>query len=85
MTRNKVSVPESISIICYDDIDFAAAAATPFTSVANPATNLAVQPHDSSLMRWQAERCTSTGRSSSSPNLVIRKSIQPPVSRNTGG
>jgi Periplasmic binding protein-like domain len=67
MTRNKVRVPEGISIIGHDDIDFAAAAAIPLTPVANPATNLAVQPHDSSLTRWQTERCTSTGRSSSSP------------------
>jgi LacI family transcriptional regulator len=36
MTRNKIRVPEDISIVGYDDIDFAAAAAIPLTSVRQP-------------------------------------------------
>ena len=36
MTRNRIRVPEDISIIGYDDIDFAAAAAVPLTSVRQP-------------------------------------------------
>jgi len=31
MTRNRIRVPEDISIVGYDDIDFAAAAAVPLT------------------------------------------------------
>jgi LacI family transcriptional regulator len=36
MTRNRIRVPEDVSIIGYDDIDFAAAAAVPLTSVRQP-------------------------------------------------
>jgi LacI family transcriptional regulator len=36
MTRNHIRVPEDISISGYDDIDFAAAAAVPLTSVRQP-------------------------------------------------
>ena len=36
MTRNQIKVPEDISIVGYDDIDFAAAAAVPLTSVRQP-------------------------------------------------
>jgi LacI family transcriptional regulator len=36
MTRNRIRVPEDISIVGYDDIDFAAAAAVPLTSVRQP-------------------------------------------------
>ena len=40
MTRNRIRVPEDISIIGYDDIDFAAAAAVPLTSVRQPRQQL---------------------------------------------
>ncbi len=40
MTRNKIRVPEDISIVGYDDIDFAAAAAVPLTSVRQPRQQL---------------------------------------------
>ena len=40
MTRHKISVPEDISIVGYDDIDFAAAAAVPLTSVRQPRQQL---------------------------------------------
>jgi LacI family transcriptional regulator len=36
MTRLGVSVPGELSIVGYDDIDFAAAAAVPLTSVRQP-------------------------------------------------
>jgi LacI family transcriptional regulator len=36
MTRNHIRVPEEVSIVGYDDIDFAAAAAVPLTSVRQP-------------------------------------------------
>jgi LacI family transcriptional regulator len=36
MTRNRIRVPEDVSIVGYDDIDFAAAAAVPLTSVRQP-------------------------------------------------
>ena len=40
MTRNRIRVPEDISIIGYDDIDFAGAAAVPLTSVRQPRQQL---------------------------------------------
>jgi len=40
MTRNRIRVPEDISIVGYDDIDFAAAAAVPLTSVRQPRQQL---------------------------------------------
>ncbi len=40
MTRNRVRVPEDISIVGYDDIEFAAAAAVPLTSVRQPRLEL---------------------------------------------
>jgi LacI family transcriptional regulator len=40
MTRNHIRVPEDISIVGYDDIDFAAAAAVALTSVRQPRLQL---------------------------------------------
>jgi LacI family transcriptional regulator len=40
MTHNGVRVPEDISIVGYDDIEFAAAAAVPLTSVRQPRLEL---------------------------------------------
>ena len=40
MTRNRIRVPEDISIVGYDDIDFAAAAAVPLTSIRQPRLEL---------------------------------------------
>jgi LacI family transcriptional regulator len=40
MTRHRIRVPEDISIVGYDDIDFAAAAAVPLTSVRQPRQQL---------------------------------------------
>ncbi|HEY0935314.1 MAG TPA: LacI family DNA-binding transcriptional regulator [Trebonia sp.] len=40
MTRHRIRVPEDISLVGYDDIDFAAAAAVPLTSVRQPRQQL---------------------------------------------
>ena len=40
MTRRKVDVPGELAIVGYDDIDFAAAAAVPLTSVRQPRSQL---------------------------------------------
>jgi LacI family transcriptional regulator len=40
MTRRHLDVPGDLAIVGYDDIDFAAAAAVPLTSVAQPRAQL---------------------------------------------
>jgi len=40
MTRNRIRVPEELAIVGYDDIEFAAAAAVPLTSVRQPCRQL---------------------------------------------
>jgi LacI family transcriptional regulator len=40
MTRNRLRVPEDMAIVGYDDIEFAAAAAVPLTSVRQPRAQL---------------------------------------------
>jgi LacI family transcriptional regulator len=40
MTRHRIRIPEDLSIVGYDDIDFAAAAAVPLTSVRQPRRQL---------------------------------------------
>jgi LacI family transcriptional regulator len=40
LTRRKVAVPEDVAIVGYDDIDFAAAAAVPLSSVRQPREEL---------------------------------------------
>jgi LacI family transcriptional regulator len=40
MTRSRIRVPEDVAIVGYDDIDFAAAAAVPVTSVRQPRQQL---------------------------------------------
>ncbi|MBO0825423.1 MAG: LacI family DNA-binding transcriptional regulator [Actinobacteria bacterium] len=40
MTRHKISVPDEIAIVGYDDIEFAAAAAVPLSSVRQPRQEL---------------------------------------------
>ncbi len=40
MTSRQLRVPDSIAIVGYDDIDFAAAAAVPLTSVRQPGHQL---------------------------------------------
>jgi len=74
MTRRSLRVPEDLAIIGYDDIDFAAAAAVPLTSVAQPRAQLG---------RAAAELLIEEARSAEShhhrqvvfePELVVRES-----------
>jgi LacI family transcriptional regulator len=84
MTRNRIRVPEDISIVGYDDIDFAAAAAVPLTSVRQPRMQLG---HTAArlLLDEAADGETHQHRQVIfEPELVVRQSTQtaavpPPV------
>jgi LacI family transcriptional regulator len=77
MTRNRIRVPEDIAIVGYDDIDFAAAAAVPLTSVRQPRQQLgrtaarllleetSGEPHQHHQVIFE-------------PELIVRQSTQPP-------
>jgi len=79
MTRNKIRVPEDISIIGYDDIEFAAAAAVPLTSVRQPRQQLG---HTAARMLLE-EAAAADGDHQHrqvifEPELVVRQSVGPP-------
>jgi LacI family transcriptional regulator len=77
MTRNRIRVPEDISIVGYDDIDFAAAAAVPLTSVRQPRQQLG---HTAArlLLDEAADGDAHQHRQVIfEPELVIRQSTQP--------
>jgi len=76
MTRNHIRVPEDISIIGYDDIDFAAAAAVPLTSVRQPRQELG-RTAARLLIEEAADDETHRHRQVIfEPELVIRQSTQ---------
>jgi LacI family transcriptional regulator len=77
MTRNRIRVPEDISIVGYDDIDFAAAAAVPLTSVRQPRQQLG---HSAArlLLDEAADDDTHQHRQVIfEPELVVRQSTRP--------
>ena len=81
MTRNRIRVPEDISIIGYDDIDFAAAAAVPLTSVRQPRQQLG---HTAArlLLDEAADDDTHQHRQVIfEPELVVRQSSAPASGR----
>jgi len=76
MTRNHIRVPEDVSIIGYDDIDFAAAAAVPLTSVRQPRHQLG-----STAARLLLDEAAGDGTHQHrqvifEPELVVRQSTQ---------
>jgi LacI family transcriptional regulator len=77
MTRNRIRVPEDVSIIGYDDIDFAAAAAVPLTSVRQPRHQIG-----STAARLLLDEAAGDGAHQHrqvifEPELVVRQSTQP--------
>lgn len=80
MTRHGIRVPEDLAIVGYDDIDFAAAAAVPLSSVRQPRAELG-----SMAARLVIEEARSPGHHRHrhvvfKPELVIRASSNPGVS-----
>jgi LacI family transcriptional regulator len=74
MTRNHIRVPEDISIIGYDDIDFAAAAAVPLTSVRQPRQELGRTAARMLLEEAANEETHRHRQVIFEPELVIRQS-----------
>ncbi|HEY2041576.1 MAG TPA: LacI family DNA-binding transcriptional regulator [Jatrophihabitans sp.] len=74
MTKQNLTVPGDVAIVGYDDIDFAAAAAVPLTSVRQPRTQLG-QTATELLIEEATESATHKHRQVVfSPELVVRES-----------
>ncbi|QNP61602.1 LacI family DNA-binding transcriptional regulator [Streptomyces genisteinicus] len=78
-----VRVPDDIAIVGYDDIEFAAAAAVPLTSVRQPAFSMGSMAAD--LLLEETEASGGAGRAPArprrvvlQPELVVRRSTLPP-------
>jgi LacI family transcriptional regulator len=85
MTRNHIRVPDDISIIGYDDIDFAAAAAVPLTSVRQPRQELG-RTAARLLLEEAADDETHRHRQVIfEPELVVRGSTMPHGEPLSGG
>jgi LacI family transcriptional regulator len=75
-TRRHLSVPEDLAIVGYDDIDFAAAAAVPLTSVRQPRAQLG-QAAMELLMEEASDPTTHRHRQIVfEPELVVRESTK---------
>ncbi|HEX8007595.1 MAG TPA: LacI family DNA-binding transcriptional regulator [Trebonia sp.] len=79
MTRNHIRVPEDISIVGYDDIDFAAAAAVSLTSVRQPRAQLGHTAARLLLEEAADDDAHQHRQVIFEPELVIRQSTQPYV------
>ena len=77
MTRNHIRVSEDISIVGYDDIDFAAAAAVPLTSVRQPRHQLGRTAARLLLDEAADDETHQHRQVSFEPELVVRQSTQP--------
>ena len=77
MTRNHIGVPEDISIVGYDDIDFAAAAAVPLTSVRQPRLQLGHTAARLLLDEADDDETHQHHQVIFEPELVVRQSTQP--------
>jgi LacI family transcriptional regulator len=79
MTRNHIRVPEDMSIVGYDDIDFAAAAAVPLTSVRQPRQQLGRTAARLLLEEAADDDVTHQHRQVIfEPELVVRQSTKAP-------
>ena len=76
MTRNHIGVPDDISIIGYDDIDFAAAAAVPLTSVRQPRLELGHTAARLLLDEAAGDETHQHRQVIFEPELVVRQSTQ---------
>jgi LacI family transcriptional regulator len=77
MTRNRIRVPDDISIVGYDDIDFAAAAAVPLTSVRQPRHQLGGTAARMLVEEAAADETHQHQQVIFEPQLVVRQSTTP--------
>ena len=77
MTRNRIRVPEDISIVGYDDIDFAAAAAVPLTSVRQPRQQLGRTAARMLIEEAAADESHQHQQVIFEPQLIVRQSTRP--------
>ncbi len=76
-----VRVPEDMSLIGYDDIDFAAAAVVPLSSIRQPATELGWTAVDLLLRQLNDELTAENRERRFRPELVIRSSSSAAAAR----
>jgi LacI family transcriptional regulator len=76
MTRNRIRVPEDIGIVGYDDIDFAAAAAVPLTSVRQPRQQLGRTAAHMLLAEAASDDAHQHQQVIFEPELIIRQSTE---------
>ena len=76
MTRNRIRVPEDIAIVGYDDIDFAAAAAVPLTSVRQPRQQLGRTAARMLLAEAASDDAHQHQQVIFEPELIIRQSTE---------
>jgi LacI family transcriptional regulator len=77
MTAQRIRAPEDISLIGYDDIDFAAAAAVPLSSVRQPRQLLGRTAAQLLLDEALGEGSHQHRQVVFEPELVVRRSSQP--------
>jgi LacI family transcriptional regulator len=74
MTRRQLQVPEDLAIVGYDDIDFAAAAAVPLSSVRQPRHELGRAAAELLIEETSGDRRHTHRQPVFEPNLVVRAS-----------
>jgi LacI family transcriptional regulator len=74
MTRHHLSVPDDLAIVGYDDIDFAAAAAVPLTSVRQPREDLGRAAADLLIEEMTAGQSHQHRQVVFEPDLLVRDS-----------
>jgi LacI family transcriptional regulator len=77
MTRHRIRVPEEIAIVGYDDIDFAAAAAVPLTSVRQPRQQLGRTAARMLLAEAASADAHQHQQVIFEPELIVRQSTEP--------
>ena len=86
MTLHRIGVPESIAIVGYDDVDFAAAAAVPLSSVRQPRHQLGRAAAQLLIEEALGDGTHRHRQVVFEPDLVVRRSssVQPRRSRRSG-